>query len=115
MEKGGRMKRIFWFVSLALIAILVFGGCAPVGESGNRIIAGGDYVLHNGETFIGDLVVLGGNTTLQQGSQVNGNLYVIGGNTNANGEINGSISVIGGNVNLSPQAVVRGDVNTAGG
>ena len=109
------MKKFMGLLSLALLAILLLGGCATVGSSGTRIFTGGDFVLQSGESIDGNLLVLGGNSTLQHGSRVNGNLNVIGGNTNANGEIDGSIWIIGGNVNLGPDSFVRGDVTINGG
>lgn len=109
------MRRFLGVISLALLALLLLSGCATASSTGTRIITGGDFVLHNGESINGSLLVLGGNSTLEHGSRVNGNLNVIGGNTNANGEINGSIWIIGGNVNLGPNSLVRGDVNINGG
>jgi hypothetical protein len=109
------MKQFFWFVSLALLAILLLGGCAAVSTDGNRIVAGGEYVLRSGETLNGNLLVLGGNSTLEQGSRLNGSLNVIGGTIDANGEIVGDIWVAGGNIDLGPNALVRGSAIINGG
>ncbi len=110
------MKHTRLFALLALAGLLALSACSPVAiGGGTRVITGGDYVLHSGETYPGGLLILGGNSTLQSGSKVNGSLTVIGGNTNANGEILGSISMIGGNVNLGSTAVVHGDVTIQGG
>ncbi len=109
------MKNILWLVSLAALALLFLSGCAVVSNDGNRIIAGGDYVLHSGETWNGNLLILGGNSTLEQDSRLNGNLSVIGGNTDANGEMDGNIWIVGGNVDLGPKALVRGAATVDGG
>lgn len=110
------MKRKLVLASLVLILAFALPVSAFAGGlQEGRVVFGGTYTLHSGETLDGDLAVLGGAAILEQGSTVDGDVIILGGNLEANGEIDGDLVVIGGNANLGPNTVVRGDAVTFGG
>jgi hypothetical protein len=110
------MKRKLVLASLVLILAFALPVSAFAGGlQEGRVVFGGTYTLHDGETLDGDLAVLGGAAILEQGSTVDGDVIILGGNLEAKGEINGNLVVIGGNANLGPNTVVRGDAITFGG
>jgi len=104
-------------ITLLLAWLLLLAAPAPAfaaGTADGRVVLGGTYTLHAGETLAGDLVVIGGTATLEAGSMVAGDVALIGGFLQASGEIDGDILAIGGIVHLGPEALVRGDVMTLG-
>ena len=110
------MKRKLVFASLVLILAFALPASAFAGGlQQGRVVFGGIYTLHSGETLDGDLAVLGGVAILEKDSTVEGSVIILGGNLEANGEIDGDLVVIGGNANLGPTTVVRGDAVTFGG
>ncbi len=109
------MKRLV-LASLVLILALALPVTAFAGGLyDSRVVFGGSFTLHSGETQDGDLAVLGGAAVLQKGSTVEGSVVIVGGNLDANGEIDGDLVVVGGNATLGASAVVRGDVWEIGG
>lgn len=104
-------------IALLLVSLLVLASPATAfaaGTADGRVVLGGTYTLHAGETLEGDLVVIGGTATLEAGSKVAGDVALIGGFLQASGEIDGDVFAIGGLVDLGPEALVRGDVTTMG-
>jgi cytoskeletal protein CcmA (bactofilin family) len=110
------MKRT---IKLALLLVLLASLLLPQvamaqGPQGDKLVLGGSYTLHSGESLNGNLVVLGGSVDLQQNSTLNGNVLLAGGSLQVNGNVTGNILATGGSVNLDSNAVVSGDISTLG-
>jgi cytoskeletal protein CcmA (bactofilin family) len=110
------MKRTF---KLALLLVLLASLFLPQvalaqGPQGDKLVLGGSYTLHSGESLNGNLVVLGGTVDLQQNSTLNGNVLLAGGSLQVDGKVAGNILATGGSVNLGSSAVVSGDISTLG-
>jgi len=80
-----------------------------------KLVFGGEYTLHSGETLDGDLVVMGGKAMLERDSTVKGSAVVFGGTIRADGVIGGELVTFGGGIELGEEAVVGGDVISFGG
>lgn len=129
-----------YFVSAAVLALLVPGlALASVmradsnvnsGETipenvylagGNPVVAGtvqGDLLASGGNVFLSgnifqDALIAGGTVNIT--GHVGGDLRVFAGNVMVDGQVDGELLVFGGSVMIGPHAVVRGDVNAAGG
>ena len=69
------MKRKLVLASLVLILAFALPVSAFAGGlQEGRVVFGGTYTLHDGETLDGDLAVLGGAAFLEQGSTVDGDV-----------------------------------------
>ncbi len=108
------MKRIFNFIFvIVLLATFALPGPAYAkGFQDDKIVAGGTFILTNGDTLDGNLLIFGGSATLEKGSQVNGDVVLLGGTLNIDGQITGNVVGFGGVVNLGQLAVVEGDLTT---
>jgi pyruvate/2-oxoglutarate dehydrogenase complex dihydrolipoamide acyltransferase (E2) component len=108
--------------TLTRILILLLLVCTVVipttafasGNNDDKVIFGGNYTLHEGETLNGDLVVFGGNVTLETASTINGDTVVFGGSVTSNGTVNGNLVALGGIVNLGSEAQINGDLTIVG-
>lgn len=108
-------RTLMWAFLLVLLAALVLPQTALAqGPQGDKLVLGGSYTLHTGETLNGNLVVLGGTVDLQQGSTLSGNVLLAGGSLQVGGQVTGNILATGGSVNLASSAVVNGDISTLG-
>jgi cytoskeletal protein CcmA (bactofilin family) len=111
------MKNIYKFVTLMLLAVLVFIPLTPAAAKGmfdGQVIFGQSYTLKSGETLAGDLVVIGGSADIEEGATVNGNIILVGGALNMNGEVTGELAIVGGTVALGAGSHVAGDLTTVG-
>jgi hypothetical protein len=110
------MKKLTRILILALLisAILIPTTASASGFGDDKVVFGGNFTLHEGETLNGDLVVFGGNVILEASSTVNGDTVVLGGNVTSNGTINGNLVALGGIVKLHNEARVIGDLTILG-
>ncbi len=101
---------------MMLLTALLVWTARPVsarGQTDDKVILGGSYVLPTGETLQGDLRVLGGSATISQGARVVGDVTVIGGEAVVLGDVEGDLTVTGSTVRIL--GTVAGDVNLVGG
>lgn len=88
---------------------------------GNPVIAGtvqGDLLATGGNVYVSgtifqDAMLAGG--TINITGHVAGDLRIFAGNVMLDGAVDGELLAFGGNVTIGPHAVIRGDVNIAGG
>jgi cytoskeletal protein CcmA (bactofilin family) len=106
-------------VTLAILLVLLLSLLLPQialaqGPQGDKLVLGGSFTLHTGESLNGNLVVLGGTVDLQQNSTLNGNVLLAGGALQVDGKVTGNILATGGSIDLNSNAVVSGDISTLG-
>lgn len=108
------MKRLIYlvFVMVLFTSIAIPSIVYAKELHDDKIVAGGTFILSNGDTLDGNLLVFGGSATLEKGSQVNGDVALLGGTLNIDGEITGNVVGFGGVVNLGATALVEGDLTT---
>ncbi len=88
---------------------------------GNPVVAGnvqGDLLVSGGNVFVSgqiyqDAMIAGG--TVNVTGHIGGDLRVFAGNVMVDGQVDGELMVFGGSIMIGHHAVVRGDVNAAGG
>jgi hypothetical protein len=110
------MKKLF--LILTLIVLCLAGPTTPAlakGLQDDKVVAGGEYTLTDGDTLNGNLVVLGGSVVLEEGSLVDGSVVIVGGSSELAGEVAGDVVVFGGSVNLLETVVIEGDLVRSGG
>jgi hypothetical protein len=112
------MKNMMKFVSVLLLAILIFlpmqATAAASGAFDGQVVFGQSFTLKSGDAMSGDLLVFGGSATIEEGATVNGNTVVMGGNLTINGEVVGDAAVFGGTMILGAKAHVSGNLSTVG-
>lgn len=112
-----KVFRLAWM--LILVGLLVLPTGLALASSGanplDRIIAGDDYLLDEGEREDGDVAVLGGSVEIRQGATLDGDLAVLGGDVKVGGYITGDVVVLGGDVDILAQAHIEGDCVFFGG
>lgn len=106
-------KKILSITVILVIISLALPGKALAAEP-KKVIVGGTYTLHSGETLTEDLLVIGGTATLEADSRLNGSIMVLGGSLTVSGQVSGYITVTGGMVYLTNTAVIQGDVTSIG-
>ena len=106
-------KRLLIFI-LLILAVIIPSTVSASGLKDDKVIFGGNFTLHSGESLDGDLVVFGGNIVLEAASTVNGDTVVLGGNVSTNGTVNGNLIALGGFVELHEYAMVNGDLTVLG-
>ena len=96
-------------ITLALLLVLLLSLLLPQialaqGPQGDKLVLGGSYTMHAGESLNGNLVVLGGTVDLQQNSTLNGNILLAGGSLHVDGKVTGNILATGGSIALASNA-----------
>jgi hypothetical protein len=80
----------------------------------DQFVLGDTYILHNGESLVGDLFILGGTVTLEEGSTVEGNVILVGGSLSIQGTIEKDLVALGGTPIIDQSGRVEGDAYTIG-
>ncbi len=80
----------------------------------DQIVFGDTFILHNGDTLVGDLFILGGTVTLEKGSVVDGNVVLVGGTLTIQGTVEKDLVVVGGTPTLEQSGRIKGDAVTIG-
>ena len=80
----------------------------------DQIVFGDTFILHNGDTLVGDLFILGGTVTLEEGSVVEGSVVLIGGTLTIQGTVEKDLVAIGGTPTLEHSGRIEGDAVTIG-
>jgi len=83
--------------------------------SGDQIIFGNNFVLHDDQILNGDLVVIGGNAEIESNATVNGDVALLGGNLNLAGAVNGTVAALGANVSMTKGSFISGEIVNLGG
>jgi cytoskeletal protein CcmA (bactofilin family) len=109
-----KLKIKLAFLLVLLVSLFLPQVALAQGPQGDKLVLGGSYTLHSGESLNGNLVVLGGTVDLQQNSNLNGNVLLAGGSLHVDGKVTGNILATGGSVDLASNAVVSGDISTLG-
>jgi cytoskeletal protein CcmA (bactofilin family) len=84
----------------------------PSSTSGSRINFGGDIVIAKDELAEEAVAIVG---SVRVEGEVSRDVTAVGGSVVINGRVGGNVHAVGGGVRLGPNAVVDGDVSTAGG
>jgi cytoskeletal protein CcmA (bactofilin family) len=110
------MKTVIRFLSVLVLAILLFLPMRSVGASGGsfegQVVFGQSFTLKSADTLNGDLLVFGGSATIEAGATVNGSVVLFGGNLTVEGIVNGDVAVTGGQAYLGPAAHITGNLST---
>jgi len=105
-------KMIVWGMLIALLFVPSTAHGADLHQ--DKVIFGGSFTLHAGESLTGDVVVFGGNATIEQGATVNGDVAIFGGTFTTHGTVKGDVVVLGGYAEINQQAVITGDFTALG-
>jgi hypothetical protein len=109
------------FISIALpVPAYASGSATSINTSQNhrdlndQFVFGDTYILHGGDTLVGDLFILGGTVTLEEDSRVNGNVILIGGSLSIHGLVEKDLVALGGSPSIDSTGQVNGDAYTIG-
>ena len=89
-------------IGLVVLALVV--SIPALAQPQFRAIAGGEYVIHAGETVEKDLVISFAQVTVEPGAVVNGNIFAVSSNLKVYGAVTGNIRSFESNVSLGAQS-----------
>jgi len=108
-------------IVLKLLAVVFLLGALAIpslafaqsSNPGDKLVLGGTYTLHAGET-LRNLTVVGGDVVLEAGSTIQDHVFLFGGQLTINGQVQEDVHAYGGQLNLGRTAVVGGAVSMLG-
>ena len=89
-------------IGLVVLALVV--SIPALAQPQFQTIAGGEYVIHAGETVEKDLVISFAQVTVEPGASVNGDIYAISSDLKVYGGVTGNIRSLESNVSLGAQS-----------
>jgi hypothetical protein len=102
-----RLSGIVIAIILALLTVQVVSAQGP----NDRVVVNDRYVLHSGETHVGNLAIMAREVELQPGSRIDGDLSIISpGRVVLGGEITGNVSILSPGTELASTLHITGNL-----